>query len=113
MCNVYSVLPVQAQSGLFPWVAEPSQPATMHNIGDVMSGGVQADPLPTQSQTVFEESVTMADIPRPMLPLSKFSSTPNHWEKTASGLCMFTWFRVHTCWLSPLAGVCLYVCSAA
>lgn len=58
-----------------------------------MSGGIQVAPLPTQSLAVFEESVTMVDIPRPVQPLSKFSSTPNHWEKTVSGLLCVV--RIH------------------
>lgn len=69
---------------MFPWVTEADEPAAVPSAGD--GGGVQANPLPAQPQSVFEESVTIMDIPRPSQPLSKFSSTPNHWEKTASGL---------------------------
>lgn len=76
------------------------------------AGGVQAAPLPTHPQAVFEESVTMMDIPRPLQPLSKFSSTPNHCEKTASGLLCAP-ISIVLGYLSPSAGLSLFVCSAA
>jgi hypothetical protein len=47
-------------------------------------GGIQTAPLPLDTGSVFERSITMVGIPHSKEQLRKLSSTPNNLEKTAS-----------------------------